>query len=109
MSHFTAVNVVENQRGCLSRAYERDRQLAAGRSMRSAVYIGKMSSCRFSSRPSLPRTVKIVGSPAKGFPYGAAFGGGGGSRMGIQPSVFTVNSPPSAVRFKTGKSVQLLM
>jgi hypothetical protein len=47
--------------------------------MRSAVYIGKMSSCRFSSRPSLPRTVKIVGRPAKRFPAGAAFGGGGGT------------------------------
>jgi hypothetical protein len=32
-----------------------------------------------------------------------------GSRMGVQPSVFTVNSPPSAVRFTTGKSVQLPM
>jgi hypothetical protein len=39
------------------RVIERDRQLEAGRSMCSTVYIGKRSSCRFSSRPSLPRTV----------------------------------------------------
>src|SRR5260370_24777548 len=89
---------------------DRDCQLAAGRSMRFTVYTGRISSCRFSSRPSLPRTVKIVGRPAKGFtPYGVAFGGGGGSRMGGQPSVFTVNSPLSAVRFTTGKSVQFAM
>src|SRR4051794_23507425 len=61
----------------------KDRQLAAGRSMCSTVYTGNVSSCRFSSRPSLPRTVKIVGSPANGFRAGVAFGGGGGSRMGV--------------------------
>ena len=94
-------------RGLLEpRVMKRARQLAAGRSMLSAVYMGKVSSCRFSSRPSLPRTVKIVGRPAKGFPAGMAFGGGGGSRIGAQPSVFTVNSPLSAVRFTTGRSVQ---
>src|SRR5205823_15022562 len=103
-------NVSEDEGGCLSRgAIERDRQLASGRSMRSTVYTGKLSSCRFSSRPSLPRTMKIVGRPAKGFAAGVAFGGGGGSRMGAQPSVFTVNSPLSGVRFMTGKSVQFSM
>ena len=88
---------------------ERYRQLAAGRSMRSTVYTGKMSSCRFSSRPSLPRTEKIVGRLAKAFTSEVLFGGGGGSRMGTQPSVFTVNSPLSAVRFTTGRSVQFVM
>jgi hypothetical protein len=88
------------------RVIERDRQLVPGRSMRSAVYTGKMSSCRFSSRPILPRTAKIVGRLAKGFPAGVAFGGGGGSRMGAQPCMFTVNRPRGAVRFTTGKSVQ---
>jgi hypothetical protein len=53
--------------------------------------------------------VRLVGRPAKGFTAGVAFGGGGGSRMGAQPSVFTVNSPLSAVRFTTGKSVQFPM
>jgi len=91
------------------RVIERDRQLVAGRSMRSTVYAGKISSCRFSSRPSLSRTVKIVGRPAKGFTAAVPFGGGGGSRMGAQPSVFTVNSPLSAVRFTTGKCVQFPM
>ena len=56
------------------RQVERDRQFTAGRSMRSTVYTGKMSSCRFSSRPSLPSTVKIVGRPAKGFPAGVTPG-----------------------------------
>ena len=73
------------------------------------MYTGTMPSCRFSSRPSLPKTVKIVGRPAKGFPAGVAPGGGGGSRMGAQPSVFTVNSPLSAELFTTGKSVQFPM
>ena len=45
----------------------------------------------------------------KAFASGVLFGGGGGSRMGIQPSVFTVNNPLSAVRFTTGKSVQFPM
>jgi len=97
-------NVPENER-----VLERDRQLVAGRSMHSTVYTGKTSSCPFSSRPSLSRTVKIVGRPAKGFTAAVPFGGGGGSRMGAQPSVFTVNSPLSAVRFTTGKSVQFPM
>ncbi len=30
--------------------------------MRFTVYMGKMSCCRFNSRPSLLRTVKIVGT-----------------------------------------------
>ena len=44
--------------------------MAAGRSILSTVYTGKMSSCRFSSRPSLPRTVKTVERPAKRFKAG---------------------------------------
>jgi len=40
-------------------AIERDRQLAAGRSMRSTVYTGKMSSCRFESRTRLQHRVLI--------------------------------------------------
>src|SRR5580765_7341695 len=89
---------------------ERDRQLAVGCSMRSTVYTGKISSCRFSSRPSLSRTVKIVGRPANGFAAGVVkFGGGGGRRIGAQPSVFTVNRPLRAVRFTTGRSVQFAM
>ena len=64
-----------------ARAMERYRQLVVGRSMRSTVYTGKMSSCRFSSRPSFPRTEKIVGSPTKAFTSEVLFGGGGGSRM----------------------------
>src|SRR6185437_17113885 len=44
----------------------------AGRSMCSTAYTGNVSSCCFSSRPSLPRTVKIVGSPAKGLAAGVA-------------------------------------
>src|SRR5215469_18321452 len=74
-------NVAEN-----GRVIERDRQLAAGRSIRSTVYTGKMSSCRFSSRPGLPRTEKIVGRPAKGFTAGVAFGGGGGPVFGTYSS-----------------------
>ena len=50
--------------------------------MCSTVYTGNVSACCFSSRPTLPRTVKIVGSPAKGLASGVAPGGGGGSRMG---------------------------
>src|SRR5262245_41376285 len=50
---------------------ERYRELAVGRSMRSTVYTGKMSSYRFSSRPSLHRTEKIVGKPAKAFAWSA--------------------------------------
>jgi hypothetical protein len=90
------------------RVVEHDRQLAAGRSMRSTVYTGKMSCCRFSARPSLPRTVKIVGRPAKGFPAGVVFGGGGGSRMGAQPSVFTVNPQDRGENRSIGKAVDFL-
>src|SRR5271165_5835119 len=74
------------------------RQLAAGRSMRSTVYTGNVASSCFSSRPSLPRTVKIVGKAGAdvsrlpgGCVEGAAFGGGGGNRIAAQPSVFTAN------------------
>ena len=77
--------------------------------MRFTVYMGKMSCCRFNSRPSLLRTVKIVGSPAKWFASGGACGGGGGRRIGNQPSVFTVKSPLSDVWFTTGRSVQFAM
>src|SRR5262249_6715702 len=104
IAHFSDIRTYRK-----SGALERYRQLVVGRSMRSTVYTGKTSSCHFSSRPSLPRTEKIVGRPAKAFTSGALFGGGGGSRMGTQPSVFTVNSPLSAVRFTTGKSVQFEM
>ena len=61
--------------------------------MRVTVYTGEMSSCFFSSTPILPRTVKIVGRPANGFSAGTAFGGGGGSRRGIQPFVDFLRTP----------------
>jgi hypothetical protein len=51
--------------------------------MCSTVYTGNVSSCCFSSRPTLPRTVKIVGGPAKGLASGVAPSGGDGSRMGV--------------------------
>ena len=64
-------------------AKERGSSFAAGRSMRSTVYTGKMSSCRFSSRPSLPRTEKIVGRPTMAFAPGVLFGGGGISQTAL--------------------------
>jgi hypothetical protein len=44
----------------------------------------------------------MVGRPANGFAAGVVeFGGGGGRRMGAQPSVFMVNTPQNALRFTT--------
>jgi hypothetical protein len=53
----------------------------------------------------LPRIVKMVGSREKSTRL-LLFGGGGGSRIGSQPSVRMVNRPSRFVRFTGGRSVQ---
>ena len=59
--------------------------------MLSTVYTGINASSRLSSRPSLPRTVKIVGRPAKGLPTGVAFGGGPHQRCLVLRWLFSVH------------------
>src|SRR5271155_4769781 len=101
-SSFKKVSIIHARRDNLD-------QLASGCLIRSTVETGRNSSRRCSPSPSLTRTVKIVGRLAKTFALGLVLGGGGGNRMGSQPSVFRMNSPLRSVRFTTGKSVQFSM
>jgi hypothetical protein len=101
--------LLEPTRGCAaglleSRVLERDRQLAAGRSRRSNGVYWQDVLLPLQFETEFAQDREDCGEAGEGV-HGRA--GRGGSRMGAQPSVFTVNSPLSAVRFTTGKSADI--